>query len=643
MEIRTSESGKFILDIDENNCLHRVAHAEDPACMNWVEGTHRFGESVRPAGLGCKRSLECDGEGVTMHLSFVNTTDVEFFLRRGQAGIWLPFNDSYGQASVCMTNRCHAHVWCGEESSYIMGLRMGGKAPHLGLVLLQGSFSDYSIEREKKSNDRGDLLLHLSPCILPPGGTLTVSFRLFWHDGREDFFRQVSRVPGFIQIGAEQFTCFAGETIRITATVSEPIKQAEVFCGERPVPADISGCMLTVADPADETGERVYRFRVNGKRTLCRVYVSPAFETLLEARCRFIAQKQQYRDPHSRLDGAYLVYDNEEHCMVYERGTRDHNAARERICMGILMAQYLKLHPENAEARESLERYVAFHLREICDAEQGIVCNDVGYENSKLRLYNYPWTVRFFLDLFDLNGEKTYLTGAVRVMRKYYEQGGENFYAFTIPAFRLCEALQKNGMNAEREELLACYRRHAAVMIERANNYPAHEVSYEQSIVAPAAEFLMQAYRITGEEDYLLHAKEQMKTLFLFTGTQPDHRMHFCAIRHWDGFWFGKRRLYGDVFPHYWNVLSANAFREYGVLTGEKAFLEAADAAYRGQLCQFGEDGSATCAILTPLTLNGQPGDYRDPWANDQDWALVYYLDDMEQFGKKPSGKNTRG
>ena len=40
-----------------------------------------------------------------------------------------------------------------------------------------------------------------------------------------------------------------------------------------------------------------------------------------------------------------------------------------------------------------------------------------------------------------------------------------------------------------------------------------------------------------------------------------------CAhmpIRHWDGYWFGRERLWGDVFPHYWSVLSAAAYLTAG-------------------------------------------------------------------------------
>ncbi len=46
----------------------------------------------------------------------------------------------------------------------------------------------------------------------------------------------------------------------------------------------------------------------------------------------------------------------------------------------------------------------------------------------------------------------------------------------------------------------------------------------------------------------------------------------------------------------------------------------------RNNLCLFSEDGSASCAFVYPRRVNGTPAHYADAFANDQDWALVFYL-----------------
>lgn len=46
----------------------------------------------------------------------------------------------------------------------------------------------------------------------------------------------------------------------------------------------------------------------------------------------------------------------------------------------------------------------------------------------------------------------------------------------------------------------------------------------------------------------------------------------------------------------------------------------------QGNLSLFFEDGRATCAFVMPRRVNGEPAHYADAYANDQDWALIYWL-----------------
>ncbi len=38
------------------------------------------------------------------------------------------------------------------------------------------------------------------------------------------------------------------------------------------------------------------------------------------------------------------------------------------------------------------------------------------------------------------------------------------------------------------------------------------------------------------------------------------------------------------------------------------------------------EDGSATCAFVTPSAVDDRPAHRADPLANDQDWHLVLWM-----------------
>ena len=66
-------------------------------------------------------------------------------------------------------------------------------------------------------------------------------------------------------------------------------------------------------------------------------------------------------------------------------------------------------------------------------------------------------------------------------------------------------------------------------MAKCGRNYPAHEVDYEQSIVAPAAIYMCELYQITGEETYLAEAARQLQVLELFQGDQPDYHLNQVA------------------------------------------------------------------------------------------------------------------
>lgn len=132
--------------------------------------------------------------------------------------IYTPFNDDYTISRECVERRCHTHIWCGENITYVMALRMGGEPPHLGLVLTDGSIGGYSVERDlaRISNDRGDFILHPAPTALAPGGSFKIEWLLFRHEGKADFYKKLRVLcPRYISVRAEEYVIFRGEQIKI--------------------------------------------------------------------------------------------------------------------------------------------------------------------------------------------------------------------------------------------------------------------------------------------------------------------------------------------------------------------------------------------------------------------------------------------
>ncbi len=598
--------------------------------MNWLREDFTYGEVKCPKELCGSVKNRRDGDKIYTEITISNPGQKPYFTDKTSISIAFPLVDKYESSKVCMEQRCHTHIFCGGNISYICALRMGGQAPHLGMVLTRGSLAGYSIERNlvSQSNDRGCFLLHPSPMEIRAGESVTLEWMIFPHAGKQDFFEKLGQYqPHFVTVRADRYVLFPGEknTLHI-----RPAFDADRVTVDGEVLPETDG-IYQLEYTAQEIGEKVFEIQVDGVRTWCRTYVQENPEKLAEKRCTFLAAHQQYHGGIEGLKGAYLAYDNEEEMCIY-RPANDYNGGRERIGMGNLVTRYLSGQNGKVDTAlwESLKEYKEYVLRELVDANTGKVYNDMGRDDSYKRLYNAPWAATFFTEQYRLCKEKKELVCAYRIVRQFYEEGGRDFYPIDLPILLLDRELTHAGMEQQREELRALYREHADRICDRDICYPASEVNYEQSIVAPAADILLSVYVLTKDEKYLKAAERQIGILELFNGMQPDYHLHEAAIRHWDGYWFGKRRYFGDTFPHYWSALTGNVFELYGRITGDSSYLERAEHSRRAVLPMIFADGRASCAYIYPCKVNGREGEFYDPYANDQDWGLYFYLRNQE-------------
>lgn len=664
--------GDWRLEIDKSTgALVRIENANDPRRMNWVREPGRWerrnwvadsspgaatldgqwglvetsqtgtlhAARVRRLSEGAweavyvssyltvtvRRELDANGD-LAESYTFQNTGPLALDLPLGSVAFTAPLFDQYPDAKRSLSVRCHAHLWMGGSSAWVNATRMGVEPPHLGLVVTQGGLDAYS-QRGGTISDRGVFLLHPAALKIAPGKSETVAWRLFWHKGWDDFFSKLKETKGFIRLAAKRYTVTADQPLAVFAESGASLEQARLLANGEPVAqVRATGGRLVALVPTPKTGEVFVELLNGSQRTWLRANVIAPHVDLIAARVRFIVRHQQRNAPGDALDGAYLSFDNETGQQVYDT-SNDHNAGRERMAMGVLGALYLPRCYDGvfkAELKDSLTRYAAFVSRELED-DAGVVYGSVGRTKPE-RLYNYPWAAHFHLAMYKATGDTSQLERFVRVLRTYYKRGGAKFYAIGIPATAGLKALEEAGRKEERAELLANLRAHADYLVKTGPNYPASEVNYEQSIVAPAVQLLAEVYLATGDKSYLEGARRQMPLLEAFGGRQPDFRLNEVAIRHWDDYWFGKLRLYGDTFPHYWSTLNAVAYAYYGRATGERGWSERAETVLLANLSVFNADGSASCAHVYPLTSNTRPAAKNDPWANDQDWALVNLL-----------------
>ena len=580
------------------------------------------------------RSRSVDSKHWRETYRFRNLSEHPLIFSPADLGICLPFADDYKSgAQVCLTARCHTHLWAEGSSAWVCAISMNSRPPHLGVVLTQGALDGYSIsDREWDSNDRGVFLVHPMIAEIPANNFTEISWIIFCHQGWDDFFAKARTLnPAFIRMSAERYTAPVGEPIRIFAESATALPGATLTRNGKSVKTRISDGRLSCTFTPTAPGEQVVELKFNGRCEKLVVLVTPKPDELLRARAEFLMSKKQLLDPQSPHDGSFPVLDLETGQFVFD-GNPDHNSSRERMGSGVFIGRMWQCAPAT-EFRDRLQasflRYYAFINREIQN-QDGVVANDL-QDFEHIRLYNYPWVAVSHLCAWRMTHEKPCLQRLLAVLRDFYNnRNGAHFYVICQPISETLAALKEAGLEAEYQEVRAMFKAHAATIRATGIDIPRHEVAYEQSIMGPAMQITAETALATGDADCLAAAETFRPMLEAFGGQHPHYRLHDIGIRHWDGFWFGKPRaggrLYGDTMPHYWSTITAEAFRFYAAAAKRPEYFVRVRQILLANFSQFDADGAGHCAYLYPRSVNGIPARYQDPYDNDQDWTLVHYL-----------------
>jgi hypothetical protein len=638
--------GNFQLRITNDELRDYKWETPEQSNANGTHVVYRAGDIQ----ISVKRSYK--GNDLIEEYTFKNTGNKT--LELVDVGVNTPFNDNYPDAKTCMTARCNAHIWAGGSAAYVNAMKMSGQAPHLGLALTQGAIKSYEIaERDiKKPNFRGVIMLNPENITLKPKESYTLAWRIFAHTGWDDFNTKLLKFNSVIA-KTDKYVYEKGECAAIQLYSKKKLKgnvsDQKIYLNGKQFHFQFNGnwkeypvkwtkivkvpeistmnCYLFCV-PIERLGEnRIELVYNDGKKTNIDILCISDIENLIVKRAEFILANQQMKDTADARFGAFMVYDNEtDKIFLNDRPSvsrSDRDEGRERVGMGNFLALYYWQHP-NKNIKKSLVEYADFLRNKLQDSDYKTYSRVD--KKSRNRAYNYPWVASFYLRMFQVTGEKQYLQHAYGTLRAMYQQFKHGFYAINIPIELSRKLLRENSMTAQADTLLADFKIMGDTFVKNGTNYPRHEVNYEQSIVAPSVIALLELYRVTGEKRYLESAEMQLPVLEAFSGRQPSYHLNGIAIRHWDGYWFGKRESWGDTFPHYWSTLDAVAFHLYAQITGKKEYEERAKNNLRNNLCLFTEDGRGSCAYIYPYKVNGQRAQFYDPYANDQDWALYFYL-----------------
>jgi hypothetical protein len=657
--MQTMKNRHFHVELDPIlGAVTHVKRPDDPNGMNWLMHTDEIPGHLHACtwGLGTYntgvpfapvRWQRADGfkASATVSVSTYQTVNAVLTVQRRFVGdrlretytftnpskqettlvllrFYWPFNDNYTpDAATCVKKRCTVHYWFGGDVSWAHAVRMDGTGLRLGLVVKQGRFESYGVENRGfllgYSNFRGDITPYAGDIKLPPGGKAVFEWEFFWCADWNDFFAKLQATPGYIGVSAPELCTVPGQKLEVAIRSKT---KPEVKRGEQALAVRRTGdgwkCSVTAVEP----GLVNVNVKAGERSTLLTGLALPDPDALIRKRADFIIEKQQMMDKKNPLYGAFLIYDVEARSTVI--GYRDDfNEARERLGMGVLLALEQARVPRPTVAR-ALKRYEAF-VRTKLQREDGAVLDAAG--GAPRRGYNYAWVAQFYIALYRMNGRREYIDLAVKTVEAFYRDHGAAYMAIGVPVLDGLDIMRKLGLDKQRAEFLGRLEAQADRLIKNGLHFPPQEVTFEQSIVSPAVTFLLEMYLGTGEKKYLKAARAPMTCLEHFNGCQPDARLNDVSIRHWDGYWFGKRESWGDTMPHHWSALTALSFHRWFEATGDTEYRDRAQRILKANMYLFRSDGSGSAAHMYPKWVNGSWTTGLDPYANDQDWALVHY------------------
>ena len=614
-------AGNASVKFDGNGAL---AIEGDKYCMNWIlkaDGSqYRFvgkesawGRVNGADGFEISRSRRADGGDIVESVTLRNPRSEAAVLEG--VSVNFPFNDNYPESHECVKRRCNAHLWPHGSAAWACAMRMGGEAPHLGWMLTKGEVDGYTISNRGRkngsSNFRGVIAFRLPKVELAPGGEYTLEWRLFAHDGWDDFKAKLDERGG-LWVEADRYVGAVGDEIAVTCENSKGKSVRKVRL--------------------DAPGEKIVDVEVEGKKTRVELLAISDFKKFIGRRLDFVLAHQQYGKADDQRDGAFLPYDNETGELrkawlgpFIAKGIPepDMNEGRERLGMGIAIAEAIRgMGYDNPAALAALRKYASFVRSRLQDKN----CKTWGdyAPRKRHRIYNYAWVARFYFDMYDITGEGQYLEDGFQTARATFRFGGHKFYLIDMPVRQSIEALRKAGRGEDAKALLEDYRKVAENYIANGLFVPKSEVNYEQSIIAPAADFLVEMFLVTKERKYLDGAMAFLPAVEAFNGRQPSWHLNDVSIRHWDGYWFGKRKTWGDTMPHYWSCITADYFGNLAEATGDANYRKRAGNICAANLGLFTEDGRGGCAFVYPDAVNGIPARFLEPLSNDENYAIAY-------------------
>ena len=127
----------------ETGGVKSLSNKNDSSKMNWAKGENVWGTVKDGTLISCVENdngitavYKTKNMQITVHrytagniyrekYILKNILNTDILTNRGAIGIYTTFNDNYETAEISMTSRCHTHIWCGRNTSYVNAVKMG--------------------------------------------------------------------------------------------------------------------------------------------------------------------------------------------------------------------------------------------------------------------------------------------------------------------------------------------------------------------------------------------------------------------------------------------------------------------------------------------------------------------------------------
>lgn len=622
--------------LDEEIAWHSVEHAwgsgyiiADSFAGRWnAPSTVRVdSERVTAAhAIGEQLAVEVERQGGDSYRETYRFRNISGrAIRITSLGVQTPFADLYPGAFDALTRRVHAHIFTGGAWAWVAAQPMNGAGRVLGLRVVAGALWSYSVETRNAdtvSNARGHLVLNVTdharkedafggqPVIaLEPGEEHILSWELNWFDDMAAFVAATDAPGRFSSLTATIGGSIAVDTaLPVCAADGVDVVQTE------------HGARLTARTPG------TYWVQL-GDAARTEVLFHETLEDTLRKRAQYVLQHQRSLERPGLLANAILPVDTRTRLTQPTNGWSDWTDGSERIGVAIMLQHGLNRGWLGADVDDAMDGWAEFAREHLLD-DTAAPRRGSQHHHAGIRLYDSPWLSRFFLLRNAQHQRPEDLELAARILERALELGIGRVLTigFSEIALAVATALADAGAGARAAHLRDAVVASARSFAARGEDLPGHEVAYEQAIVAPLMNLLIDAHALTGDAELLEAIRVRLPWLLAFGGPQPHARLNGVAIRHWDGYWFGQRRQWGDVFPHYWSALTATVLLRLPAELRTPATDELGHVILHANMANYFADGSATCAFVMPTSVDGVPAHAPDPLANDQDFHLSLWM-----------------